>query len=113
MVDLQREHALASSGIVVEGRDIGSVVLPQADIKVFLTADPGVRALAANRPDEAREVELAGRDDDAGVGDPVHPPEPSRARARRKAFGRTSIGGAPERVGRSSQTARFGARLTL
>jgi cytidylate kinase len=29
---------------VVEGRDIGSVVLPQADIKVFLTADPGVRA---------------------------------------------------------------------
>ncbi|MED6331328.1 MAG: (d)CMP kinase [Actinomycetota bacterium] len=44
MVDLQREHAHASSGIVVEGRDIGSVVLPQADVKVFLTADPGVRA---------------------------------------------------------------------
>ena len=44
MVDLQREHALASSGIVVEGRDIGSVVLPQADSKVFLTADPSVRA---------------------------------------------------------------------
>jgi len=44
MVDLQREHARASSGIVVEGRDIGSVVLPQADIKVFLTADPSVRA---------------------------------------------------------------------
>ncbi len=44
MVDLQREHAHASSGIVVEGRDIGSVVLPQADIKVFLTADPSVRA---------------------------------------------------------------------
>ena len=44
MVDLQREHSHASSGIVVEGRDIGSVVLPQADIKVFLTADPSVRA---------------------------------------------------------------------
>ncbi len=44
MVDLQREHAHASSGIVVEGRDIGSVVLPQADIKVFLTADSSVRA---------------------------------------------------------------------
>ena len=44
MVDLQREHAHASSGIVVEGRDIGSVVLPQADVKVFLTADPSVRA---------------------------------------------------------------------
>ena len=33
MVDRQREHAHASSGIVVEGRDIGSVVLPQADVK--------------------------------------------------------------------------------
>jgi CMP/dCMP kinase len=31
-------------GIVVEGRDIGSVVLPDADLKIFLTADPAERA---------------------------------------------------------------------
>lgn len=44
LVDLQRR--IASSGdIVVEGRDIGPVVLPHADLKVFLTADPLARAL--------------------------------------------------------------------
>lgn len=32
------------AGIVVEGRDIGSVVLPDADLKFFLTAEPNVRA---------------------------------------------------------------------
>ncbi len=32
------------SGIVVEGRDIGAVVAPDADLKVFLTADPAERA---------------------------------------------------------------------
>ncbi|GAA5156258.1 (d)CMP kinase [Nocardioides marinquilinus] len=31
-------------GIVVEGRDIGSVVWPQAELKVYLTADPAARA---------------------------------------------------------------------
>lgn len=45
LVELQRgEVAKAAHGIVVEGRDIGSVVLPDADLKVFLTADPAVRA---------------------------------------------------------------------
>jgi cytidylate kinase len=34
----------AGSGIVVEGRDIGTVVLPDADVKVFLTADEAARA---------------------------------------------------------------------
>ncbi len=31
-------------GVVMEGRDIGSVVLPDADLKVYLTADPQARA---------------------------------------------------------------------
>ncbi len=45
LVQLQRRYASDSAaGIVVEGRDIGSVVLPDADLKVFLTADPSVRA---------------------------------------------------------------------
>ena len=37
MVKLQREKAL-KGGIVLDGRDIGTVVLPQADVKIFLTA---------------------------------------------------------------------------
>lgn len=53
LVALQRGHAEAAeregAGIIVEGRDIGSVVLPAADLKVFLTADPGVRALRRAR----------------------------------------------------------------
>lgn len=37
-------EALAAGGIVVEGRDIGSVVWPEADVKLFLSADPAARA---------------------------------------------------------------------
>lgn len=59
LVDLQREEVHRSAqrgrGIVVEGRDIGSVVLPDADLKVYLTADLAVRA--ARRA--AQDAELA------------------------------------------------------
>jgi CMP/dCMP kinase len=45
LVDLQREVVRESgSGIVVEGRDIGTVVCPDAALKVYLTADPAARA---------------------------------------------------------------------
>lgn len=45
MVNLQREIAANSkSGIVVEGRDICAVVLPDAPVRLFLTADPEARA---------------------------------------------------------------------
>jgi cytidylate kinase len=43
MVDLQRE-LISDGGIVVEGRDIGSVVWPTARPKVYLTASPEARA---------------------------------------------------------------------
>lgn len=43
LLDLQRA-LIGTGGIVVEGRDIGSVVWPQAQVKVFLTADPAARA---------------------------------------------------------------------
>jgi cytidylate kinase len=43
MVALQR-RLIASGDWVVEGRDIGTVVAPDADLKLFLTADPGERA---------------------------------------------------------------------
>jgi cytidylate kinase len=43
LLALQRD-VIAEGGIVVEGRDIGSVVAPDAAVKVFLTADPEARA---------------------------------------------------------------------
>jgi cytidylate kinase len=41
----QREWATKHDGGVIEGRDIGTVVFPDADLKVFLTAAPETRAL--------------------------------------------------------------------
>lgn len=43
MVDLQREMG-KSKGLVMDGRDIGSVVFPDAELKLFMTASPEVRA---------------------------------------------------------------------
>ena len=58
LVAIQRAEAAAAvsagEGIVVEGRDITTVVLPDADVKIFVTADPAVRA--ARRA--AQDVEL-------------------------------------------------------
>jgi cytidylate kinase len=42
MVERQREMGI-SGGVVMEGRDIGTKVFPDADLKVFLDADPVVR----------------------------------------------------------------------
>jgi cytidylate kinase len=47
LLELQHDairRALDGPGIVVEGRDIGSVVAPDADVKVYLTAEAGARA---------------------------------------------------------------------
>jgi cytidylate kinase len=43
LLDLQRQAGVAG-GVVLEGRDIGTVVFPQADLKFFLTARPEIRA---------------------------------------------------------------------
>ncbi len=44
MVELQKNLA-SSSNVIMDGRDIGTVVLPDADLKVYLTASSKVRAL--------------------------------------------------------------------
>lgn len=44
LVQLQRDLAAGDGGVVVEGRDIGTVVLPDADVKIYLTASAEVRA---------------------------------------------------------------------
>ncbi len=50
LVQRQRQWVAERGGGVVEGRDIGSVVLPDADIKIFLTASSDERA--RRRPEE-------------------------------------------------------------
>jgi CMP/dCMP kinase len=53
--DRQREWARKHGGGVIEGRDIGSVVFPDAELKLYLTASPEVRA--QRRHQEARELD--------------------------------------------------------
>jgi CMP/dCMP kinase len=48
LVQMQRELAAGQGSVVVEGRDIGSVVLPDADAKIFLTASADERARRRN-----------------------------------------------------------------
>lgn len=43
LLDMQRDVA-KQYNVIMDGRDIGSVVLPRADVKIFLTASPEVRA---------------------------------------------------------------------
>ena len=44
LLDFQRDFARRAPGAVLDGRDIGTVVCPDADIKIFVTADVTVRA---------------------------------------------------------------------
>ncbi len=58
VVEIQRDWVAERGGrAVVEGRDIGTVVFPDAPVKVFLTADAGVRA--ARRAGDAEAANLA------------------------------------------------------
>lgn len=41
---VQQQRLAENGGVVMDGRDIGTVVLPKADLKIFLTAGPEVRA---------------------------------------------------------------------
>jgi cytidylate kinase len=55
----ERQRALGEVGdVVIEGRDIGTVVAPQAQVKVYLVADPAIRAerRAAERPEVAADA---------------------------------------------------------
>jgi cytidylate kinase len=48
LVELQRQLAAGTGSVVVEGRDIGTVVLTDADVKIFLTASAQERARRRN-----------------------------------------------------------------
>ncbi len=58
LFNLQQEFAAAPPGAVLDGRDIGTVICPNADVKIFVTAAPEVRA-------QRRVSELRGRGEPA------------------------------------------------
>jgi CMP/dCMP kinase len=44
LVDLQRDFAARPPGAVLDGRDIGTVICPDAEVKIYVTASPETRA---------------------------------------------------------------------
>lgn len=55
--DLQRQMA-SSTNVVMEGRDIGTVVLPKADYKFFLTASAEIRAMRRYKELQAKGIKI-------------------------------------------------------
>ena len=58
LVDFQRQFAAEPPGAVLDGRDIGTVICPEADVKIFVVADPKIRA-------HRRTLEAKSRGEDA------------------------------------------------
>jgi cytidylate kinase len=52
LIEFQRAFAARPGGAVLDGRDIGTTIAPQADVKIFVTATPEARA--RRRTDELR-----------------------------------------------------------
>ncbi|KNG95200.1 (d)CMP kinase [Pseudaestuariivita atlantica] len=61
LVDFQRSFAMRAGGAVLDGRDIGTVICPEADVKLFVTASAEVRA-------RRRHAELVGKGHDVTPG---------------------------------------------
>ncbi len=59
LVELQQQMA-TEGRVVMDGRDIGTVVMPNADLKIFMTATPEIRA-------ERRHKELKGKGEDVSL----------------------------------------------
>ena len=74
----QRDFAAASPGAVLDGRDIGTVICPDADVKIFVVAAPEVRARR-----RAAELKAAGQpaDEAAILADILRRDERDRSRA--------------------------------
>jgi cytidylate kinase len=59
LLELQRTFARKPPGAVLDGRDIGTVVCPQADVKIFVTATPEVRARRRHLERQSRGEAIA------------------------------------------------------
>ncbi len=73
LVGRQRAWAVAHGGGVVEGRDIGSVVFPEADLKVFLTASEEERARRRSVDEEAADLARRDQLDSTRSASPLQP----------------------------------------
>jgi cytidylate kinase len=62
LVDKQRQFARQDGGAVLDGRDIGTVVCPDAEVKLYVVASPEVRAMRRLR-------DIQGRGGSAEIGD--------------------------------------------
>ncbi|MEI6730956.1 MAG: (d)CMP kinase, partial [Pseudomonadota bacterium] len=58
LLDFQRNFAKSPKGAVLDGRDIGTVVCPQADIKIFITANLETRAKRRHRELQGEGIEV-------------------------------------------------------
>ena len=61
LIDMQQRFAARAEGAVLDGRDIGTVICPNATVKIFVTASPETRA-------QRRALELAERGEPADYG---------------------------------------------
>ncbi len=59
LVEKQQEYAKRNGGVVMEGRDIGTVVLPNADVKIFLTASIEERAKRRTKEFEEKGISIS------------------------------------------------------
>ena len=62
LLDRQRDFAAQAGGAVLDGRDIGTVIAPGADLKLFVTASPEVRAQRRLAELEARGMHTTIKD---------------------------------------------------
>ena len=62
LIQVQRNFAARPEGAVLDGRDIGTVICPQAEVKIFVTAGASTRA-------QRRSLELAGRGEKVAYAD--------------------------------------------
>ena len=78
LVQFQRSFAAQPPGVVMDGRDIGTVILPDAPVKIFVTASPEVRAQR-----RAKEFAAQGQtvDESAVLADILRRDERDRTRA--------------------------------
>lgn len=67
LVNRQREMGTRSGGVVLDGRDAGTVVFPQADVKFFLTAAPEERAHRRYEEDRLKERDATYEDTLANI----------------------------------------------
>jgi cytidylate kinase len=85
LVSFQRQFAAGPPGAVLDGRDIGTVICPDADVKIFVVADPRVRAWrrtmeARARGEEADEAAVLAdiiRRDERDKNRPIAPLKPA------------------------------------